>query len=198
VPRRRTARSATHASRCERAVGASAPREARRRPRHTAGERRGRDIGVDGQHRRRREICGHVPANIGVDGRAANIGVDGRAANIGVDGRAANIGVDGPGEHRRRCEMCMHVPDQHRRRRLLAYLKRVLATPAVYLRSFAARGARRSVPLPAVGASLAACGARRSAPLPALGASVAGWRATTLGAAAGDRGFGCGSGLARR
>jgi hypothetical protein len=94
VPRRRTARSATHASPCERAVGASAPRDARRRPRHTAGERRGRNIGVDGQHRRRCEICGHVPANIGVDGRAANIGVDGRADKIGVDGRAANIGVD--------------------------------------------------------------------------------------------------------
>jgi hypothetical protein len=47
-------------------------------------------------------------------------------------------------------------PGQHRRRRLLAYLKGVLATPAVYLRSVAGRGA-------------------------------------TLGAAAGDCGFGCGS-----
>jgi hypothetical protein len=50
-----------------------------------------------------------------------------------------------PGQHRRRCEVpaniCVDGPGQHRRRRLLAYLKRVLATPAVYLRLVAGRGA---------------------------------------------------------
>jgi hypothetical protein len=107
----------------------------------------------------------------------------------------------------------MRGPGQHRRRRLLPYLRRVLATPAVYLRSVAGRGAT-------LGAAAGDCGlgcglgrdarcryprarhrlragARRSVSLAVFGASVAGWGAT-FGAAAGDCGLGCGSGLARR
>jgi hypothetical protein len=98
----------------------------------------------------------------------------------------------------------MRGPGQHRRRRLLPYLRRVLATPAVYLRSVAGRGATLGAATPGRGISCglgrdAPCrwrclgprlraGARRSVPLPAIAAWVAVWGAT-LGAATRGRGI---------